>query len=188
MEAGADLHSAALARAHTLRDRRVAEVLSQSLFTVRAAADTWESSDGTVHTVDVVVRVDGHGLGLCAASPSVRDAVVETITSVAPSTLHRSVARIELCWGLRERKPEVGYRETPLLVVDERDSAAFAEALVGYLRASGAENIALAIDESSEYDAGSRTLHLPAVGRELHAPIRTAAEALTRHPIRMRTR
>ena len=140
------LRHAALARAHGMRDPRVAEVLRRSRLRVRPREGaTWESSDGTVRAVDVRVIVDGYALGLCDAFPSVLDAVVEAITAEAPAALEASVLDLDVRWGLAEHAVESGYRDERVREVDRASEGDVRRALVGYLIASGDEPAARAV-------------------------------------------
>lgn len=143
----AELRTAALARAASMRDPRVAEVIRRAIADVRErAGEGWESSDGTVRAIDVRLIVDGHALGLVESSPAVRDAVIEAVSGVAPSAVGASVVELAIGWGLRERRPEAGYRGDGPERADAEDDDDVRRAIVGYLAAIGDDEGARAVD------------------------------------------
>jgi hypothetical protein len=176
------LRHAALARAHGMRDPRVAEVLRRARLRVRPREGaTWESSDGTVRAVDLRVIVDGHALGLCDAYPSVLDAVVEAITAEAPVVLEASVIDLDVRWGLAEHAVESGYRDELVREADRASGTDVRRAIAGYLIATGDEPTARAVSGPSVRVAmlGGRP-RVEGIGAERAAAIEAAIAALWR--------
>lgn len=157
-----ELRTAALVRAEGMRDPRVAEVLRRAIVQARErVGDAWESSDGTVRAIDVRLAVDGYALGLLEMSPAVRDAVVEAVSAVAPGAVGASVVDLAIRWGLRERRPEAGYRGDAPEHADPEDDDDLRRAIVGFLAASGDDAGARAID-ACELRVGMREAYCDA--------------------------
>lgn len=190
MSAAPELRRAALARAGTMRDGRVAEVIRRSVVHARErASEAWESSDGTVRAIDVDVIVDGYALGLCESSPAVRDAVIEALTGEAPRVIGASVVDLVIAWGLRERTAESGYRDDVAERSDPDDGDDVRRAIAGYLRASG-DVAAAGVLADLEVEVGARELDvLGGRAAALDAPaLERAATALFARRMRVRLR
>ncbi|WP_236606886.1 hypothetical protein [Sandaracinus amylolyticus] len=187
MSAVPELRRAALARAATMRDGRVAEVLRRSIVHVfERAGDAWESSDGTVRAIDVRLEVDGHALGSCETFPSVRDAVIVTITAEAPRVLGASVVDLAIVWGVRERSVEAGYRDDAGEPLDRGFGDDVKRALVGFLRASGDDESARAL-AGGELEIGAREVDV--IGARVEtSKLEPALAVLYGRPMRVRAR
>lgn len=143
----AALRREALARAEAMHSPRAAEVLRRSQLQVRDRGG-WESSDGTVHGVDVHVLLDGFALGLLDASPLVRDAVVEAITAVAPSAIGASIVELSFAWGLAEQAGAATYRDALDARAHPTNDRDVSRALVAYLAARGDDALVTMVERS----------------------------------------
>ncbi|MGE0788640.1 MAG: hypothetical protein AB7S26_23415 [Sandaracinaceae bacterium] len=145
-----ELRRAALARVKSMRSPRAAEVLRRAeLEVLEREAGDWESSDGTVHGVDLRALVDGYALGLISSSPSVHDAVIEAITAVAHDVIGASVIDLRFEWGLTERPLASAYRDQPRRRLDRTDADHVRTALAAFVHASGDEALAKRIADAT---------------------------------------
>lgn len=156
MSGAPELRHAALERATSLRDGRVAEVLRRAVLDAQERAGLgWESSDGRVRAVDVLVLVDGYALGLVETWPAVRDGVVEVVAACGPSVLGASVIDLHFEWGLTERPVEPGYRDDAVRHADPRDPEDLRRAIAAFVLAAGDEPLARAVSAAEVTVQGS---------------------------------
>lgn len=144
-----ELRAAALARASRSPDSRVREVLRRSLPLVRAVEGAvWESSDGEVRGFEVLLLVDAFALATVGGSPAVHDAVLEAVAAVAPDTLGGSVTDLRFAWGLAEHRGQGSYRGEASQRISPDDPEALRSGAIGYLAASGHEDVARALRDA----------------------------------------
>lgn len=119
-------------------DVRIRDALAHGTLSMTPGVNRWESSHGPVEGHHVILAVDAERLGALRAAPGMIDAICAAVSATVASRPGEALTDLVLRWEPQAHAEHGAYRDEPPAAA----STSLGEALVGYLRGLGEEDLA----------------------------------------------
>ncbi|HEX8793253.1 MAG TPA: hypothetical protein VF765_20055 [Polyangiaceae bacterium] len=137
-------------------DVRVRDALAHGTLSMTPGVTRWESSHGPVEGHHVILALDAERLGALRAAPGIIDAICAAVSATIASRPGEALTDLVLRWEPQVHAEHGAYRDEP----PGAGATSLVEALVGYLRGLGEEDLAVRVADVTVEQRGPSDVRL----------------------------